>query len=107
MMKKYVLFLAITLTISGNSNANPRKNFDSELDSLQTRYPIIKELREDWRFKVSSAVRLKTAKKSPQEIIKESFEENIQCYIDNMSLYQDYWNIVKCSGSLYLFLKRK
>ncbi len=106
MIKKYVLFLAIGLTFSGNVNATTHEEFAETLNRLQKKFPIIQELRNDWYFQKSATVFLtEHSEKEAEEILFASFKENLELYIKQMLKNKVYWNIVEYSGSLHNYLK--
>ena len=113
MIKKYVLFLTIGLTLSGNVNATTSRNYqeiENTLDALETNpnHTIaISRLREDNHFKSSATALLKNKEKSAEEIIYGAFKENLSTYIDEMLNNDRYWNIVERGTVLYTYLKNK
>ncbi|MBX9621720.1 MAG: hypothetical protein K2X28_06835 [Alphaproteobacteria bacterium] len=85
MIKKYVLFLAIAITFSGNVNAIPPEEFERFLDRAQTHYPVLKDLRIEQNFKKSVTKFLEESpEKKAEEILNICIKENIRTYINLM-----------------------
>lgn len=95
-MKKYVLFLAVAMTLSGNVNAISPKDFEKDLNTIQKSYPIIRDLRSDLYFKSSAAGFLKRhPQKTSAEILDLCIKRNIGIYIKFMRTRPFYFNLVE------------
>lgn len=83
MIKKYVLFLAVALTLSGNVNANRSEEFRMFLNEAQFNYPIIRKLRVEPLFKRTTK---KLLEENPnmnfKEILNNGIKRNIENYIN-------------------------
>ena len=102
MMKKYVLFLAIGLTLSGNVNATTHAEFETFLDEAQIHYPILKKARIEPNFNKSIQVLLeKSPEKTSEEILLSCINENIRNYISMMGKSNFYFELVEELDPVY------
>lgn len=99
MIKKYVLFLAVALTLSGNVNAITSEEFETFLDSAQTHYPIIRKLRSESNFKESAEKFLKKSSTS-EKVLDSCIKENIRTYI-NLMENMFYFELVEALDPVY------
>jgi hypothetical protein len=93
MMKKYVLFLAVALTLSGNVNAGPvtekvnQDLFEDFLNEKASAYPILKKLRLEPLFKKTTRKLLEDDLSIDfQKLLNTGIQSHIKTYIDCMGL---------------------
>jgi len=103
--KKYVLFLAIGLTLLGNAKAVTPEDFKDYLDITQKTYPIVEKLRDEELFKQNAMTLLSECpEKSAEEILFLSFYNNLNTYINRGDNNNIYYKIIENMVPLYMYL---